>query len=485
MDPRTAYILDYFRRIYRVPAEVEIGYGTRDRRINIHAGSGRFFDGDAPYPAEKVIWKSWRERDIPVLFGGDPQQPLLTVEGGGAFIHHDLLAGAFYFLSGWQEYVFMRRHTALRYPHRDSLQARLDCAHLPVVNYYFDVLKQAVEQVYGLSLTLPAWGAQPGALCLTHDIDKCRSGWRYDLFHRLKQGNLGAARRIAAQKLGGRDSWFNIGEILDLEARYGAKSSFYFIAQQGNAYLHPGRETVERSVGEALPEKQTAADYFFRRSPGAILQGYREKLENADYDIRTPQMREVFREIRSRGSEVGIHGSFGSHLSATQFMEEMTRFDEPVTGGRFHYLNFDITSGFELLAGQGIQYDSTLGFAEAPGFRNGIAFPFAPYHFKHNRPYPLLEIPLVAMDTTFRSYQHTPLPEILPEVKSLLEEALKFRGCLTILWHNAYFSPHKFAGWREIYEGILQEGRRRNLLLISGEEVCRRWLELIRMKDKG
>ncbi|MCB0292941.1 MAG: hypothetical protein KDH97_21990, partial [Calditrichaeota bacterium] len=105
---------------------------------------------------------------------------------------------------------------------------------------------------------------------------------------------------------------------------------------------------------------------------------------------------------------------------------------------------------------------------------------FAPYHFKRNRPYPLLEIPLVAMDTTFRSYQHTPLPEILPEVKSLLEEALKFRGCLTILWHNAYFSPHKFAGWREIYEGILQEGRRRNLLLISGEEVCRRWLELIR-----
>ena len=127
----------------------------------------------------------------------------------------------------------------------------------------------------------------------------------------------------------------------------------------------------------------------------------------------------------------------------------------------------------------------TLGFAEAPGFRNGIAFPFAPYHFKHNRPYPLLEIPLVAMDTTFRSYQYTPLPEILPEVKSLLEEALKFRGCLTILWHNAYFSPHKFAGWREIYEGILQEGRRRNLLLISGEEVCQRWLELMRMKDKG
>ena len=92
MDPRTAYILDYFRRIYRVPAEVEIGYGTRDRRINIHAGSGRFFEGDAPYPAEKVIWKNWRERDIPVLFGGDPQQPLLTVEGGRAFIHHDLLA---------------------------------------------------------------------------------------------------------------------------------------------------------------------------------------------------------------------------------------------------------------------------------------------------------------------------------------------------------------------------------------------------------
>lgn len=481
MDPRFAYILDYFRRIYRVPAEVEIGYGTRDRRINIHAGCGRFFEGNAPYPAENVIWKNWRETDIPLLFSGDPEQQLLTLDVGRAFIHHDLLAGAFYFLSGWQERVFMRRHTALRYPYRDSLQARLKFTHLPVVNYYFDVLKQAVEKVYGISLSLPAWGGQPGALCLTHDIDKCRSGWRYDLFHRLKQGNLAAAGRIVAQKIGGRDSWFNLEEILDLEARYGAKSSFYFIAQKGNVFFHPGRETVDRAIDAPLPSRQTAPDYFFRRSPAAMLQGYREKLENADYDIRTPQMRQIFREIHARGGEVGIHGGFGSHLSTAQFAEEMARFGVPVAGGRFHYLNFDITSGFDLLAGQGLRYDSTLGFAEAPGFRNGIAFPFAPYDFARNHPYPLLEIPLMAMDTTFRSYQHTPLPEILPAVSALLEETIKFNGCLTVLWHNAYFSPHKFAGWREIYEGILQEGCRRNLLLTSGEEVCRRWQGVLKV----
>jgi hypothetical protein len=51
----------------------------------------------------------------------------------------------------------------------------------------------------------------------------------------------------------------------------------------------------------------------------------------------------------------------------------------------------------------------------------------------------------------------------------------RFNGCLTVLWHNPYFTPYKFAGWKEIYETILLEGKKRKALLLSGGQVYQNW----------
>ena len=48
----------------------------------------------------------------------------------------------------------------------------------------------------------------------------------------------------------------------------------------------------------------------------------------------------------------------------------------------------------------GFAYDSSLGFGGAPGFRAGIAHPFRPWDFEHDRPLDLVEIPLAVMDVT-------------------------------------------------------------------------------------
>ena len=474
MNPKFQYILDTFRKTYEVPPEIEIGYGTKDCKVNIYNSQTRYFEDFSPFPANQIVRKLWRYHDIPFLFSTVENQEPLEVVNGKAFVNDDILAAAFFFLSGWQEYVFMQRHTTVRYPFSDSLQAKLQITHLPIVNYYFDILKSAIEKVYPIKLRLRAWGDYPAGICLTHDVDKCYSGWIYDSFNCLQKKKPLDILKILYQRVFANDTWFNFDAILDLEKKYEALSSFYFIPDSGAVYFHPQRSTIN-SAENQLPPKNTNPDYFFRKSWRARRQGYTEKLENADYDLRAAAIRKVFQQIRDTGAEVGIHGGFGTHLTEEKFRSGLARFAGDIAGGRFHYLNFDITLTYDILEKAGLQYDSTSGFAEEPGFRNGIAFPFLPYNIRENRPYRLMQIPLIAMDTTFRSYKKTRLTDVLPTILGLMHEVKKFNGCLTVLWHNAYFSPYKFAGWMGVYERILAEGKQNHMLMTSGEAVYQRW----------
>jgi len=61
----------------------------------------------------------------------------------------------------------------------------------------------------------------------------------------------------------------------------------------------------------------------------------------------------------------------------------------------------------------GLAYDSSLGFAETCGFRNGANFAFPPYDFEREGPCSFLEIPLAIMDGSLqlssRSLKRDPL----------------------------------------------------------------------------
>src|SRR5437870_901159 len=75
-----------------------------------------------------------------------------------------------------------------------------------------------------------------------------------------------------------------------------------------------------------------------------------------------------------------------------------------VRGLRFHNLR----GGYGTLpavAAAGFEYDSSLAFAEEPGFNAGIARPFRPYDWSQDRPLDLIEIPLAIMDTSLLSHR--------------------------------------------------------------------------------
>ena len=120
MDPRFQYVLDYFKQVYSVPPEIEIGYGTHDKKINIKKGNIRYFDMHDTYSPKRAVWKEWQNKRIPLLFDTNNEMSLVEIKEHRVFINYDILASSFFFLSGWQEYVFFKKNKVARFPDHQS-----------------------------------------------------------------------------------------------------------------------------------------------------------------------------------------------------------------------------------------------------------------------------------------------------------------------------------------------------------------------------
>ncbi len=403
------YIIDTFKRLYRVNKDLKIGY-DEDSHIRICSHSGSFFDQADPFP-KHLTRKEWKGTSVPFLFHKSNEQEIITVHEKGLLINYDILANAFYFLSSWQEFHSPVRDSHGRYPYSESLQARHDFITLPVVNYYFDILKTAIEQYSGTPVQRLQWPQYDLALSITHDIDKINSGWKEGASYKLRQGRLLPAGRLLLEKsLGKKDPWNNLSEIVRMESDQGIRSTFFFLAEKGQG--------------------------------------------NADYTLA--EVRDSFRKIRDSGSETALHGSFGTSGDPEKLNHEISSLGNDTRGNRFHFLKVDPLTFGDTIEATPLRYDASLGFAEHVGFRNGICFPFIPYNLKHRKPYSFAEIPLMIMDGTLEnpSYMGND-PEKMLKAGEVISEARKFNGLLSILWHNNYYSEVKYQGWKDVLMELL------------------------------
>jgi hypothetical protein len=467
------YVLNYFRAIYSIPDEIEIGYGNSDKKVNIYCTDSPYFSELSVFPIYQIVWKDWGGREIPILFPGKHFAPLLEEANGKVWVNDDLLASIFFFLSGWQEYIYMKTFAAIRYDFRHSLQYHLDMAAVPVVNYYLDVLKSAVEAAYNIELPSPM-KRQNYDLCLTHDIDLLKTGWRENLYFLLKHHHWQEVMKLIAQKICGHDTNFNLHEIMALEKKYGARSTFFFLTTNQKVYVGP--EVMGKGNLKLRTSSQLLPKILFRSNQQGA---YQVSLPNADYCITDGKIVQLIADVQNAGFEVGFHGGFGSSVSAEVFRQQLEKLPVAVRGGRFHYLCFDALQTIEVLEQNKITYDTTLGFAETVGFRNGICYPFLLYNIPKDRPSTVMEIPLTVMDTTLCKYLKLKPEEVPLAVETIWKEVKKFDGCLTLLWHNDYFTPYKYRGWATPYEAMLQRAKQDNAGLKSADQIEDDWRSLL------
>ena len=436
-ETRLAYVLRHFGLAYAEVLGHVIGYAGNQLPVMVTPGSADFFSQNQPYPPAPH-WREWRGQRVPFFFDAGAQ-PLLTLAPGRAEISADVVSAAFYLLSGWQEYFSDERDRHGRFPYAASVQARYGFVALPVVNYYFDVLKTAVEHATGQPLRPRPWApGAPFAAFLSHDLDNLRSAWKAPAKAALRAGQPLAFGRQLWQHWTRPDAWDNLEAVAAAAAQYGARSTFF-----------------------VLPEHQPGAD----------------GTPNADYRL-TPRLWQRLGALAKQGHAVALHASIGTADNFARFdTERQDILDAETSGNRFHYLRWEPRLTPALLSQAGISFDSTLGFAEHYGFRNSYCHPFYPFDFQHGQAYPFLEIPLNIMDATLHhpSYLQLGPQEILPALIPMLAEVEKFSGVASVLWHNQNFDPANTANGPRQFHEIMGWLRGHGAAFLTGTEIWARF----------
>ncbi|MDY0278836.1 MAG: hypothetical protein RBQ97_12210, partial [Acholeplasma sp.] len=95
---------------------------------------------------------------------------------------------------------------------------------------------------------------------------------------------------------------------------------------------------------------------------------------------------------------------------------------EKVTGYRSHYLKFQVPETWEILAQAGFSYDSTLGYTDCVGFRNGMCHPYHPVNLNTGNEIDIIELPLHVKDMSlFQQYMRLDFDGAWTIVKGMID----------------------------------------------------------------
>ena len=272
------------------------------------------------------------------------------------------------------------------------------------------------------------------AVCLTHDVDEIYPPFKHTLLSTLtclKRLDVNGFKQQAFWKLHGKEQspYWNFQEIMNLEEKYGAQSSFYFLA--------------------------TDAD----------IRRFRYNIEDLEGELG---------QIVDQGWEVGLHGGYYAYNNLSNIISEKERLERvlgrEVVGYRNHYLRFKVPDSWVSLAKAGFRYDTTLGYPDSVGFRNGMCHPFRPYNLNTETEVSILEIPLVIMDgTLFRSGRT--YDQMWDEAKKLIDIVASCHGVLTLNWHSNNFNCPFRSYWPKLYEKILAYCHKKRSWMTAGENI--------------
>jgi hypothetical protein len=430
---RLAYVLWHFALVYEgLPDDLPIGYDEVRAGVVITDNSAGFFTQTAPYPLAPN-WREWDEQRIPFFFDPHPEKPLLKTAPGTVRISADLISAAFYLLSGWQEYFSSERDRHGRFPYAASVQQQYGFVALPVVNYYFDVLRTAIEYLTNRPLRLRPWAADaPFAAFISHDIDLLYSAWKAPAKVLLKQGKWLQFARLWWQHSNQTDTWNNLEAVAAAVAQYGGHSTFFM-----------------------LPEHRLGAD----------------GTPNADY-VFSCELINRLEKLEGAGHQWELHGSIGTSTNKQLLVSNQDSLHYHGRGIRFHYLRWEPRLTPAIVASE-YEFDSTLGFAEHFGFRHSYCHPFYPFDFESGRAFSFLEIPLNVMDATLHhpNYLQLSAHQILPALQPLFIEIKKFGGVLSMLWHNDHFDPANTVTGPVQFHEIMADLQHRGAAFLTGRQI--------------
>ena len=184
---------------------------------------------------------------------------------------------------------------------------------------------------------------------------------------------------------------------------------------------------------------------------------HRSDSPKPSYDLHHPRIRRLISDFRTAGVEMGVHPSYDTYGSLEKLRMEVSAVRDAIgedrIGGRQDFLRWNPETWihWDVL---GLAYDATVGYADCVGFRAGTAYPYRPWLLSKAREARLVEIPLMAMESTLLGYMKLSAEEALRTLLECVERCRTVGGVFSLLWHNTrLIGP----GYAEVYLSLLGE----------------------------
>lgn len=359
--------------------------------------------------------------------------PLIEQTANGFRIHYDILGLTYWMLSRQEEIGRTDLDAHGRFPATASHAFRHGYLERPIVDEWLHILGQVIR----LSWPSIELKRQVFSMKVSHDVDvPSRYGFRSwaDIAKAIagdlvKRRDLGRALRVpeiwlaSRQRLHPADPANTFDWIMDVSERNGLTSAFYFIC------------------------------------------GRTDASKDADYEPEHPAIRELMRRIHRRGHEIGLHPSYGTYQRPELIAAEAGRLraiaeaegiGQDQWGGRMHYLRWEHPTTLYGWERAGMNYDSTLSYADRPGFRCGTCFEYPAFDPAADTMLKLRIRPLIAMECTVMAARYMGLgtgEAAAAKFRQLKDACRAVNGCFTLLWHNTLFD---LPAERELYVSVIE-----------------------------
>ena len=367
------------------------------------------------------------EPELPVIYGD------AGIKLGSDYVSTeiDILGSCFFMLTRYEEYIIPDKDQFGRFPAASSVACKHSFIHRPIVNEYVELLWACMTYLWpNLKRTKKEFKITP-----THDMDRpfqfTNKKWTTILKHVIEQAIIRGKPN---------------------EAMCYFKSAFQSKVSSG---ADDPYNTITYLLNQSAKRKLCSEFYFLVQTT--------DHEKDGDYSLKDVPITRLMGLIHSNSQLIGLHPSYNSYLSETQIVKELSLLrehsrslgiDQPIWGGRQHYLRMKIPETIRHLNNAGINYDSTIYYAEKPGFRLGCCFEFPLFDVNQRETLSIVERPLILMDSSFLDggYQELTLPQKKQQIKSLKDSCKKYQGNFMLLWHNSNLTTPEL---RHLYEYAL------------------------------
>ncbi|MDR2963840.1 MAG: polysaccharide deacetylase family protein [Bacteroidales bacterium] len=363
---------------------------------------------------------------MPFLYG----ETRIEMRNSTCIIHADLLASAFVLLSGYEMWVQANvRDVHGRFAAKDAIAYKGNFLHRPIVDEYGAFLRTCLREA-GIAVNEPEQTLTK--LYLTHDID-------HAFQYRSLRGFFGAWWRTVR---GERNEIFAAFRSYCGRVTADPLCTLPFIFEKNNDLKQHTSVPVESVVFFKSPVQTAAHDKPL-------------------YRLHSRDMQFLFRECRTDGAKIGLHTSYRAGAEPELIAQEKAKLEQAtrqkIIYNRHHFLRITRIEDLQTLADCGICDDFTLGFADCAGFRLGTCRAVQWINPLSRSVSPLRLHPLTAMEeslTTAR-YMHLSENEAFDYLCMLIENARKYGGEISLLWHNTSFAEGGECNHKMLYSNVL------------------------------